>query len=81
MQLKPCLCPKREAKTVKLITSKIWQCPRCGGVGSIIEPVVSVPSVEQIENVILLESNLDVYGINKLAKSIHAMLTSGKDKQ
>ncbi len=33
-----------------------------------------VPTVEEIEKVILLESNLDVYGIHKLAKAMHAML-------
>lgn len=37
---KPCLCSKSEAKTVKRITSQIWQCPRCGGLGSISEPAV-----------------------------------------
>jgi ribosomal protein L37AE/L43A len=40
--LKPCLCPKNEAKTVKRITSQIWQCPRCGGLGSIKNPAGKV---------------------------------------
>ena len=55
-ELKPCLCPKSEAKTVKRITSQIWQCHRCGGVGSISEPEVSVPTKGKILGV-LMDSN------------------------
>lgn len=47
-ELNPCLCPKNESRTVKRITSQIWKCSRCGGLGSIIEPVVRIPSEKKI---------------------------------
>ena len=97
--LKPCLCPKSEAKTVKLITSQIWQCPRCGGLGSISEQAVDVPERIDIKRIIKDHAQLtskypskrhlnggdDVYisheQFDDLAKAIHALLASGKDKQ
>lgn len=33
--VKPCDCNNSHAKTVRRITDEIWQCPRCGGVGSV----------------------------------------------
>lgn len=80
--LKPCLCPKTEARTVKRITSQIWQCPRCSGLGSIIEPAASVPTTEQISERIGLMSDVSTnqYERDRIAIAIHDLLTEGKVK-
>lgn len=45
---KPCLCPKSEAKTVKLITSQIWQCPTNVTKGQTMKPREIIQAIDEM---------------------------------